>query len=108
MDTLNIKHILVPVDFSKSSINALDTAMNLMRELGDSLSNADKVRYVVEVSNHWRNLVRQVQDEQADLLVTGMPTSGESTPGRLTALMYNSCCALLWRTLTTDSSDFPM
>lgn len=74
----------------------LKSSMGLLRDLGNSLKRAHEVRYVVEVSNNWRNLVKQAQDESADLLVTRMPSVGESTPGRLTAMMYNSPCPVFF------------
>lgn len=74
----------------------IKTAVGVLRELGESLSTAHRVSYVVEVSNHWRNLIKQVRDEQADLLICGMPARGEVTPGRLTDLMYNSPCPVFF------------
>ncbi len=74
----------------------IKSATATLRDLGDSMSTAHRVSYVVEVSNHWRNLIRQVHDEAADLLVTSMPAQGEPTPGRMTSLMYNSPCPVFF------------
>lgn len=38
MDTLNINHILVPIDFSESSLNALDTAVSMAKRQGSKLT----------------------------------------------------------------------
>lgn len=74
----------------------LKTAMIGLVKLGKTIQSVYKIRYLVEVSSNWRNLIRQVQDEHAHLLVTGMPAIGTRTPGQLTALMYNCPCPILF------------
>ncbi len=85
----------IPKQETKVS-DMLKSAINALRDLGNSMDKAHRVSYLVEVSNNWKNLIRQVQDESADLLVTGMPAHGEPTPGRLTSLMYNSPCPVFF------------
>lgn len=84
-----------PKQYTKVS-NLIKASIAALRDLGSSMGQAHRVSYVVEVSNHWRNLIHQVQDEAADLLVTGMPAQGEPTPGSLTSLMYNSPCPVFF------------
>ena len=74
----------------------LKSALTVLQDIGNSLDNAHQVSYVVEVSNNWKNLIRQIQDEGGDLMVTKMPSIGETTPGKLTALMYNSPCPVFF------------
>ncbi len=72
------------------------SALNRLLELGKSLNQAYKVRYVVEESSHWRNFLLQVRDERADLLVTKMPSVDEHTLGQASGLMYKSSCPVLF------------
>lgn len=74
----------------------LKSAMIGLVKLGKNIQSIYKIRYLVEVGNHWRNLIRQVQDEHAHLLIADMPAIGARTPGQLTAVMYNCPCPILF------------
>lgn len=82
--------------YGKENNNLLKAAMTQLQDLGNSLHQAHSIKYLMESGKHWRNLVKQMRDEPIDLLVTGMPLSGERTPGGLSALMYNSPCPVLF------------
>lgn len=81
-----------------NKINLLiKSAMQRLRIVGKGLTRAYKVRYLVEVGSHWRNLLKQVRDERADLLIAGMPAeTGKKISMRLAELMYNSPCPVLF------------
>lgn len=74
----------------------LKSAMTRLVALGKNLKKAHKIGFSVEMSDDWSALTRQADAEQADLLVAGLPPAGHSLPGRLTALMYNSPCPVLF------------
>lgn len=74
----------------------LKAAMERLVDLGKSMTKAHKVGYSIEMSGDWNTLTKQAGAEQADLLVTGLPRAGRGLPGRITALMYNSPCPVLF------------
>ncbi|HRI58942.1 MAG TPA: universal stress protein [Saprospiraceae bacterium] len=82
--------------YGKENNNLLKSAMVRLQDLGNSLQRAHSVKYLMESGKHWRNLVKQMRDEHTDLLVAGMPSIGDTTPGKLSVLMYNSPCPVLF------------
>lgn len=82
--------------YGKENNDLLKAAMARLLNLGNSLHQAHSVKYLLESGTHWRNLVKQMRDERTDLLVAGMPPAGEATPGKLSVLMYNSPCPVLF------------
>ncbi|MCC6279657.1 MAG: universal stress protein [Saprospiraceae bacterium] len=82
--------------YGKENNNLLKSAMSRLQDLGNSLHRAHSVKYLMESGKHWRNLVKQMRYEHTDLLVAGMPSLGDTTPGKLSVLMYNSPCPVLF------------
>lgn len=74
----------------------LKGAMARLVDLGKNLKKAHKIGYSVEMSGDWNTFIQQAGAEQADLLVAGLPRAGQRLPGRITALMYNSPCPVLF------------
>lgn len=74
MDTLNIKHILVPTDFSPASLNALDTAIALAKRQHAKLTLLHVVNESLLTYGHFDTLpistpvISIMKDESAELL----------------------------------------
>ncbi|WP_373549962.1 universal stress protein [Haliscomenobacter sp.] len=68
--------------------------LGLLRNIGNSLPHVRKTKFTVEVSNQWQDLIRHIRNDEADLLITEIPNL--VFKGKLTALMYNSPCPVLF------------
>ncbi len=74
MDTLNIKHILVPTDFSPASLNALDTAIALAKRQHAKLTLLHVVNENLLTYGHFDTLpistpvISIMKDESSELL----------------------------------------
>lgn len=68
--------------------------LGLLRNIGNSLRYVRKTKFTVEVSNQWQDLVKHMRNDETDLLITEIPRN--IVKGKLTALMYNSPCPVLF------------
>ncbi|HRI58947.1 MAG TPA: universal stress protein [Saprospiraceae bacterium] len=98
MDALNIKHILVPIDFSAASLNAMDTAvamtkrhdakLTLLHVVNESILSyhhadvlpiASAVPIVEMMRNEAKEMLGQIKDKVTDK--HGIEVQGETTQG---------------------------
>lgn len=68
--------------------------LGLLRNIGNSLRYVRKTKFTVEVSTQWQDLVKHIRNDETDLLITEIPKN--IVKGKLTALMYNSPCPVLF------------
>lgn len=78
------------------SNNRLKAAMTRLRDIGSRMENALNVRCIVEMTNNWRSMLKQMQSEKADLLITTLPDQGVAPDPTVFAALYNSPSAQLF------------
>jgi hypothetical protein len=74
----------------------LKSSMIRLQKLGKILNVRQNNRFIDEAATNWRDLIKLINQEHADLLVAEMPPLDTLTPAHLTSLMFNSPCPVFF------------